>query len=238
MEPLVQISLDLTEVPEALDTAEMALRAGVDWLEVGTPLILAEGMEGVRRLRERHPDTPIVADLKTMDGGWLEAEIMAKAGATHVVVMGRAHRETIEQVVQAGEDFGVEVMGDNLAMPDPVEGARELADLGCDYVIHHVGYDYRTVRAERGEPVPSPLDQLGEIVDAVDVPVQAVGGLSIEQAVQTPEYGAPLVVIGAPLAIKEDRFETASGVEDVLRRICDEVHAYGDVPLTSNPSVQ
>jgi 3-hexulose-6-phosphate synthase/6-phospho-3-hexuloisomerase len=238
MEPLVQISLDLTEVPEALDTAEMALRAGVDWLEVGTPLILAEGMEGVRRLRKRHPDTPIVADLKTMDGGWLEAEIMAKAGATHVVVMGRAHRETIEQVVQAGEDFGVEVMGDNLAMPDPVEGARELADLGCDYVIHHVGYDYRTVRAERGEPVPSPLDQLGEIVDAVDVPVQAVGGLSIEQAVQTPEYGAPLVVIGAPLAIKEDRFETASGVEDVLRRICDEVHAYGDVPLTSNPSVQ
>jgi len=238
MEPLVQISLDLTEVPEALDTAEMALRAGVDWLEVGTPLILAEGMEGVRRLRERHPDTPIVADLKTMDGGWLEAEIMAKAGATHVVVMGRAHRETIEQVVQAGEDFGVEVMGDNLAMPDPVEGARELADLGCDYVIHHVGYDYRNVRAERGEPVPSPLDQLGEIVDAVDVPVQAVGGMSIEQAVQTPEYGAPLVVIGAPLAIKEDRFETAAGVEDVLRRICDEVHAYGDVPLTSNPSVQ
>lgn len=238
MNPLVQISLDLTEVSEALDTAEMALRAGVDWLEVGTPLILAEGMEGVRRLRERHPDTPIVADLKTMDGGWLEAEIMAKAGATHVVVMGRAHRETIEQVVQAGEDFGVEVMGDNLAMPNPVEGAKELADLGCDYVIHHVGYDYRNVRADRGESVPSPLDQLGEIVDAVDVPVQAVGGLSIEQAVQTPQYGAPLVVIGAPLAIKEDRFETASGMEDVLRQICDEVHAYGDVPLTSTPTVE
>jgi len=226
MKPIVQISLDLTEIPEALDTAEMAMRAGVDWLEVGTPLILAEGMEGVRRLREQYPDTPIVADLKTMDGGWLEAEIMAEAGATHVVVMGRAHRETIEQVVQAGEDFGVEVMGDNMAMPDPVEGAKYLADLGCDYVIHHIGYDYRNVRAERGESVPSPLDRLAEIVDAVDVPVQAVGGLSIEQAIQTPEYGAPLVVIGAPLAIKEDRFETASGMEDVLRQICDEVHAY------------
>lgn len=238
MDPVVQISLDLTEIPEALETADTAMRAGVDWLEVGTPLILARGMEGVRRLRECHPDTPIVADLKTMDGGWLEAEIMAEAGATHVVVMGRAHRETIELVVQAGEDFGVEVMGDNLAMPDPVEGAKYLADLGCDYVIHHVGYDHRNVRAERGERVSSPLDQLGEIVDAVDVPVQAVGGLSIEQAVQTPEYGAPLVVIGAPLAIKEDRFETASGMEDILRRICDEVHAYDNVPLTSNPSFQ
>jgi len=233
MRPIVQISLDLTDIPEALETAEMAMRAGVDWLEVGTPLILAEGMKGVRALRDKYPDTPIVADLKTMDGGWLEAEIMAKAGATHVVVMGQAHRETIELVVQAGEDLGVEVMGDNMAMPDPVEGARYLADLGCDYIIHHIGYDYRNLRAERGESAPSPLDDLAAIVDAVDIPVQAVGGLSIEQAIKTPEYGAPLVVIGAPLAIEADRFETASGMEDVLRTICDEVHAYGDVPLSS-----
>ena len=50
-------------------TGEMALRAGVDWLEAGTPLIIAEGMHGVRALRERFPKTPIVADLKTRDGG-------------------------------------------------------------------------------------------------------------------------------------------------------------------------
>jgi 3-hexulose-6-phosphate synthase/6-phospho-3-hexuloisomerase len=203
---------------------------------VGTPLILAEGMNGVRALRERYPDTPIVADLKTMDGGWLETEVMANAGATHVVVMGQAHRETIELVVQAGEDLGVDVMGDNMAMSDPVEGARYLADLGCDYIIHHIGYDYRTLRAERGEPAPSPLDQLAEIVEAVDIPVQAVGGLSIDEAIQTPQYGAPLVVIGAPLAIEADRFETASGVEEVLRTICSEVHAYGDVPISGTPS--
>lgn len=232
MQPIVQISLDLTEIPEALETAEMAMRAGVDWLEAGTPLILAEGMHGVRALREKFPDTPIVADLKTMDGGWLEAEIMAEAGATHVVVMGQAHRETIELVVQAGEDLGVAVMGDNLGMSDPVEGARYLADLGCDYIIHHIGYDHRNVKAERGEAVPSPLDRLGEIVEAVDVPVQAVGGLSVEQAVQTPEYGAPLVVLGAPLTIEADRFKTASGdVEGALHTICETVHDYGDVSV-------
>ena len=60
---------------------------------------------------------PIVADLKTMDGGWLEAEMMAKAGATHVVVMERAHAETIRAVVKSGKDFGIKVMGDNLAAP-------------------------------------------------------------------------------------------------------------------------
>ena len=93
MKTIVQISLDITTKEEALETAELAMRAGVDWLEAGTPLIIAEGMHGVRALRERFPTTPIVADLKTMDGGYLEAEMMAKAGATHVVVMARAHED-------------------------------------------------------------------------------------------------------------------------------------------------
>src|SRR6476469_2679777 len=230
MQTIVQISLDVTEIAEALETAEMAMRAGVDWLEAGTPLIIAEGMHGVRALRERFPDTPIVADLKTMDGGYLEAEMMAKAGATHVVVMARAHEETIRCVVKAGKDFGVQVMGDNMVCEDMVAGARRLEDLGCHYVIHHIGYDERRGIAARGQRMPSPLDQLRAVVQAVSVPVQAVGGLSLEQAVRTPEYGAPLVVLGAPLTIDADSFKTASGdVESSLRMICEKVHGYGDV---------
>jgi 3-hexulose-6-phosphate synthase len=227
MRPIVQISLDLTSIDEALETAEMALRAGVDWLEAGTPLILAEGLHGVRALREQFPDTPIVADLKTMDGGYLEAEMMARAGATHVVVMARAHEETIRCVVQAGRDFGVAVMGDNLGCDCMIEGARQLEALGCDYIVHHIGYDERRGIAARGEPMPSPLDQLREVVTAVNVPVQAVGGLSIEQAIACPEYGAPLVVLGAPLTIDAESFKTAGGnLEDSLRLICEKVHAY------------
>lgn len=231
MKTIVQISLDVLTIDEALSTAEMALRAGVDWLEAGTPLIIAEGMHGVRALRERFPATPIVADLKTMDGGYLEAEVMAKAGATHVVVMARAHEETIRCVVKAGRDFGVKVMGDNLGCPDMVAAARELEDLGCDYIVHHIGYDERRGIAARGERAPSPLDQLREVVAAVGVPVQAVGGLTLEQAIRTPEFGAPLVVLGAPLTIDADAFKTASGnLEESLRLICDKVHSYGDVP--------
>jgi len=183
-------------------------------------------------LRKEFPDTPIVADLKTMDGGYLEAEMMAKAGATHVVVMARSHPETIKCVVQAGRDFGAVVMGDNLGCPDMVQGARELEELGCHMVIHHIGYDERRGIAARGERAPNPLDQLRAVVDAVSVPVQAVGGLTLEQAIQTPEYGAPLVVIGAPLAIDADSFSRGAGnVEEVLRKICERVHSYGDVPV-------
>src|SRR5206468_8266026 len=109
MEPKVQVSLDVTSIDEALELAHQAMEAGVDWLEAGTPLILAEGMHGVRALRREFPDHPVVADLKVMDGGYLETEMMAKAGATHVVVMGRAHPATIKQVVQAGRDYNVKV---------------------------------------------------------------------------------------------------------------------------------
>ena len=226
MKPIVQISLDLTNIDEALETAEMALRAGVDWLEAGTPLLLAEGLHGVRALREKFPTTPIVADLKTMDGGYLEAEMMAKAGATQVVVMARAHEETVKCVVQAGNDFGAEVMGDNLACPNMVDGAKWLEDLGCDYIVHHIGYDERRGIAAQGERMPSPLDDLRAVVDAVSIPVQAVGGLSIEQTIQCPAYGAPLVVLGAPLTIDADAFKTADGnLEGSLKLICDQVHA-------------
>ena len=224
--PIVQISLDLTNIDEALETAALAMRAGVDWLEAGTPLILAEGLHGIRALRSAFPGVPIVADLKTMDGGYLEAQMMAQAGATHVVVMARAHEETIRCVVKAGKDFGVQVMGDNMICPDMVAGAKWLENLGCDYVIHHIGYDERREIAARGLRMPSPLDQLRQVVDAVKIPVQAVGGLSLEQAIQCPEYGAPLVVLGAPLTIDADAFKTATGdLEASLRMICEKIHA-------------
>ena len=232
MKPIVQISLDLTNIDEALETAALAMRAGVDWLEAGTPLILAEGLHGVRALRKAFPNVPIVADLKTMDGGYLEAEMMAKAGATHVVVMARAHAETIKCVVKAGADFGCKVMGDNMVCESMVDGARFLEDLGCDYVIHHIGYDERRGIAAAGRRMPNPLDQLREVVDAVSIPVQAVGGLSLEQAIACPSYGAPLVVIGAPLAIDADSFSQGAGnVEEVLRKICEAVHGFGDVKV-------
>ena len=234
MQATVQISLDLQSIDEALSTAELALRAGVDWLEAGTPLILAEGLHGVRALRAAFPKTPIVADLKTMDGGYLEAEMMAGAGATHVVVMARAHEETIREVVKAGRDFGVHVMGDNLACDDMVAGARRLEDFGCDIIVHHIGYDERRGIAARGKRMPSPLDRLREVVAAVNVPVQAVGGLTLEQSIRTPEYGAPLVVLGAPLTIDADAFKTAAGdLESSLRLICERVHAYGDIPVSA-----
>jgi len=219
MKPIVQVSLDVETLEEALSLAEIAVRAGVDWLEAGTPLILGEGLRAIRGLKKRFPEKPLVADLKTMDGGYLEAEMMAKAGADMVVVMGVAHPATIRAVVHAARDYNIRVMGDILAAPDKVACAKMLEANGVDYIIVHTGFD------ERHETLGlSPLDHLDAIVKAVNIPVQAVGGLSLQQAVGMPKRGAPLVVIGAPLAIDDTSFHSAGGsVEDVLREIVQQI---------------
>lgn len=223
--PIVQVSLDLMTIEDAMPVAETAVRAGVDYLEAGTPLILGEGLHAVRALRQAFPDHPIVADLKTMDAGYLEAEMMFKAGATHVVVMGVAHPATIANAVRAGKDYGGKVMGDIMVHPDKPACAKMMQDLGVDYIIVHTGLDERN--AEKGK---SPLDDLEAVVNAVSIPVQAVGGLSLEQAVMMPRLGAPLVVIGAPLVVENEEFKPSSTdtrLYDLLKRIVTEVKGAG-----------
>jgi len=223
MSPIVQVSLDLPTLADALPVAETAVRAGVEWLEAGTPLILGEGLHAVKALRAAFPEHPIIADLKTMDAGYLEAEMMFRAGATHVVVMGVAHRGTIAGAVRAAREYGGAVMGDVMLHPDKPACARLMQDLGVDYVIVHTGLDERNTDLGR-----HPFDDLDAVVAAVEIPVQAVGGLTLEQAVECPRRGAPLVVIGAPLVVENEEFRpsrTDTRLYDLLRRIVTEVKA-------------
>ena len=202
---LIQLSLDVTTIPEALEMAHAAHAAGVDWLEAGTPLILAEGLHGVRALRDAFPDTPLVADLKTMDGAGLEGEMMFQAGADMVVVMGQAHDASILAQVEMAKQYGKQVMCDVMLCPDKPGRAREAQDMGVDYIIVHTGFDERNLEPER-----TPLEDLEAVMDAVSIPVQAVGGLSVEQAIETLDLGAQIVVFGAPLVIAGDAFKAAS----------------------------
>ncbi|MBM3130596.1 MAG: D-arabino 3-hexulose 6-phosphate aldehyde lyase [Chloroflexi bacterium] len=213
MEPLVQISLDLTTMDDALSVAGAAVRAGADWLEAGTPFILAEGMRGIRALRNEFPDTPIVADLKAMDGAGLKAEMMFQAGANLVVVMGQAHDASIIEQVKMAKRFKGKVMCDVMLCPDKPARARQAEEMGVDYVVVHTGFDERNMIKGL-----SPLDDLVPVLNAVTIPVQAVGGLGVDQAIQALELGAQSVVFGAPLVISDTAFKPADpNLEGVLR---------------------
>ena len=217
--PIIQVSLDVTTIDEALELAHAAVAAGVDWLEAGTPLILAEGLRCVQALRAAFPDKPIVADLKTMDGAGLEAEMMFKAGANMVVVMGQAHDASIIEQVKMARLYGGQVMCDVMLCPDKPQRARQAQEMGVDYISVHTGFDERNMI-----PGLSPLDDLPSILDAVTIPVQAVGGLTVEQAIQTLAMGAQIVVFGAPLVISGSEFKAAGDdFGDILREIVRKV---------------
>jgi len=138
-------------------------------------------------------------------------------------VMAQAHDATVDAVVRAGADHGLLVMGDDLGTVDRAAAARRLEALGVGMVIHHIGYDHRNARPELGL---TPLSELAAIVAATAVPVQAVGGLSVDEAVSCPARGAPVVVFGAPLVIDGQAFRAADGdLKAVLTAACDRVHA-------------
>jgi 3-hexulose-6-phosphate synthase len=213
-EVYTQVSLDLTNIEEALKLAEAAVQAGIDWLEAGTPLILAEGLRAVQALKRRFPQHPVVADLKTMDGAGLEAEMMIKAGADYVVVMSRAHWASVKEMVRIAHDLGARVMADILGEEDKPQAARKMQELGADWIIHHIGYDERHYVKNI-----SPLDEIDAVLAAITLPLQAVGGLSVEQALETIRRGASSIVIGAPLAIQPDRFATGDEFQKVLAEV-------------------
>jgi 3-hexulose-6-phosphate synthase/6-phospho-3-hexuloisomerase len=219
MEPIIQVSIDVTTLEEALALARGSAQGGVDWLEVGTPLLLAEGLHAVRAFRNEFPDYPIVADLKTMDGAGLEAEMMFKAGANMTVVMGQAHDASIIEQVEMAKKYNGKVMCDVMLCPDKPGRARQAEEMGVDYIIVHTGFDERNMISGL-----SPLDDLPAVLEAVTIPVQAVGGLTIEQAIVTLDMGAEIVVFGAPLVISGKEFKAADpDFEPIIRDIVQRV---------------
>ena len=172
----------------------------------------------MQMFRREFPHMPIVADLKTMDGAGLEAEVMFKAGANMVVVMGQAHDASIIEQVKMARQYNGKVMCDVMLCDDKPARARRAQELGVDYIIVHTGFDERGMIKGL-----SPLDDLPAVLQAVDIPVQAVGGLSIDQAIQTIEMGAQIVVFGAPLVISGTEFKAQAGFEDKLRDIVQRV---------------
>jgi 3-hexulose-6-phosphate synthase/6-phospho-3-hexuloisomerase len=209
-----QVSLDVPTITQALEMAAGAVRAGIDWIEAGTPLILGEGVHALERLHKEFPDKPLVADLKTMDGAGLEAEMMLKAGAKYVVVMSQAHWASVKEMVKMARAYGGKVMADVLNAPNKAEAAKQMQELGADWIILHTGFDERN--HVKGL---SPLNELQSVLNAVEIPVQAVGGLTVEQALACVRLGASSLVIGAPLAIRGDEFAAADEFESVLREV-------------------
>ena len=208
--PVLQVALDLMQLNRSIVIAHEAVDGGADWIEAGTPLIKSEGAEAVRALRREFPNRKIIADTKTMDVGSFEVEIMAKAGADIVTVLGLADDTTIEEAVMAGRKYGAEIMVDMINVPDRIQRAKEVEKLGAAYICMHMGIDTQM----RGEEPP--IDVLRKIVDAVSIPVAVAGGITAENAGEYVEAGATDVIVGGAIIKTEDIRGAAENVKKAM----------------------
>ncbi len=212
MEPVLQVALDFLNLKRALKVAEAAVLGGADWLEAGTPLIKSEGLDSVRELRRRYPHHTIVADMKIMDVGRIEAESAFKAGADVVCVLGAADDSVIKECVEAARNYGGKVMVDLIGISSPLRRVKEVVRLGIDYLGMHTSIDEQM----RGE---DPFKELREISAAVDIPIAVAGGINSETAAEALNAGATVIIVGgAIIKDKEPQKATATIKEAIKRR--------------------
>jgi len=209
--PIIQIALDFTELKRALKVAEEAVSAGIEWLEAGTPLIKAEGMEAVRSLKKRFHKCRIIADMKIMDTGRMEAEMAFKAGADIVVVMGNASDGTIREAVEASINYGGKVMVDLIEKAATVERAKEVEKLGTHYIGVHIPID----RQMKGDVS---FDFIKEISSAVNIPVAVAGGINSENVVEAIKAGASIVIVGGAVTKSADVKKAVSMIKEAIEK--------------------
>ncbi|MGB8872909.1 MAG: 3-hexulose-6-phosphate synthase [Desulfobaccales bacterium] len=210
---ILQLALDFVDMHRAVQVAELAVPAGVDWVEAGTPLIKSEGLDAVRELRRLFPGKVIVADMKIMDAGRVEVETAAKAGAQIIDVLGAASDATIAECVQAGKNYGAKIAVDLIAVADPFARARQVEELGADYISIHLAIDEQM----RGGG-QDPFAMLAAVSGAVRVPVGVAGGINSETAAQAVAHGAGYVIVGGAITKAGD---PAAATREI-RRALDE----------------
>ena len=114
----LQVAFDIQHSDEVLELVEVNGDL-IDIVEIGTPLIMKEGLKSVQKIKKEYPNQTVLADLKIMDAGSLEAQIGFDAGADIVSVLGLASKKTLTSVKKTAVKNGRKVMVDMINHPFP-----------------------------------------------------------------------------------------------------------------------
>jgi 3-hexulose-6-phosphate synthase len=204
----LQFAMDTLTTEAALELAAAAAPS-VDILELGTPLIKAEGLRAVTAIKEAHPDKIVFADLKTMDAGELEADEAFKAGADLVTVLGVAGDSTIAGAVKAAKAHGKGIVVDLIGVSDKAGRAKEVVALGAEFVEMHAGLDEQ---AEEGFT----FEKLLEAGKASGVPFSVAGGVKASSVGSVRDAGAQVAVAGAAIYGSDDVAAAAAEIRAAI----------------------
>ncbi|HID60511.1 MAG TPA: hypothetical protein EYP46_01460, partial [Hadesarchaea archaeon] len=126
--PQLQVALDMdADVNAITKIAGEVYAGGAKIIEAGTPSVKRHGVDRLLpAMRKVAPNVLIVADLKTMDVGNLEAKIAFRAGADISAVLAIGGRTKIIEAVSEAARWDKAVLIDFIDCPDPLEAMDAL----------------------------------------------------------------------------------------------------------------
>ncbi len=195
--PYLQVALDFPDLKKTLNVVAQLPDNDHLILEAGTPLIKRYGVEVIKKIREIKPNAFIVADLKTLDTGNLEARMAADATSNAVVISGLAPRPTIEKAIKEAKKTGIYSVVDMLNVPDPLKRLTSFSSMPDVVEIH------RAIDLE-GE-VSQAWDSIKEIKENVEgILVAVAGGIRPENVQEAISAGADILVVGRAITNARD----------------------------------
>ncbi|MBP1910342.1 bifunctional 5,6,7,8-tetrahydromethanopterin hydro-lyase/3-hexulose-6-phosphate synthase [Methanolobus bombayensis] len=194
--PYLQVALDNPNLPVIQNIVSQIPKSDHVILEAGTPLIKRYGVDVITKLREIRPDAFIVADLKTLDTGNLEARMVADATADAIVVSALAPVATLNKAIEEAHKTGIYAIMDTLNCDDPVAVLKQL-DVLPDVVELHRGIDIEETEHAWGN-----IDEIKALSPKILVAV--AGGVRINTMPQALKAGADVLVVGRAITNAKD----------------------------------
>jgi 3-hexulose-6-phosphate synthase len=207
----LQLALDLVNIPEAIQVVK-EVEEHIDIVEIGTPVVINEGLHAVTAVKEAFPNLKVLADLKIMDAAGYEVMKASEAGADIITILGAAEDMSIKGAVEEAKKQGKKILVDMIAVKDLAGRAKELDEMGVDYICVHTGYDLQAVGKNSFED----LQTIKSVVKNAKTAI--AGGIKLDTLPEVVKVQPDLVIVGGGITGQDDKNGAAEKMKQMIQQ--------------------
>lgn len=205
--PYLQVAMDLVDMKQVERVLTSVPQNDHVIFEAGTPLIKQFGLSVIGEIRKIRPNCFIVADLKTLDTGNLEARMVSNAGGDAAVVSGLAPIETIAAFIKEAKKCGIYAIIDMLNVEEPAKLIEKLGEMGGKALLPQYVEMHRAIDKEAsGEYSWGDIVKIKEVGQkyGAKILVATAGGIRQPVVKKAIAAGADIVVVGRAITASKD----------------------------------
>ncbi|TWJ41467.1 3-hexulose-6-phosphate synthase [Bacillus licheniformis] len=184
----------------------------IDIVEIGTPVVINEGLRAVKEMKDAFPNLKVLADLKIMDAAGYEVMKASEAGADIITILGAAEDMSIKGAVEEAKAQGKKILVDMIGIKDIESRAAELDELGVDYICVHTGYDLQAI----GQNSFADLMTIKNVVKNAKTAI--AGGIKLDTLPEVVKLKPDLIIVGGGIANQDDKAAAAAKMKQMIQQ--------------------